>query len=46
MPNRQIADQLFIGRRTKATHVNTIYRKLNVSTRSAAAAWALRNGFG
>jgi non-specific serine/threonine protein kinase len=40
----QIAETLFISRRTVTTHLEHIYGKLGVSTRAAAAAWAVRNG--
>ena len=42
--DQQIADQLFISRRTAATHVSNIYGKLGVSSRAEAAAYAVRHG--
>jgi DNA-binding CsgD family transcriptional regulator len=42
--DRQIATALSISRRTAATHVANIYRKLDVTSRAAAAAYAVRNG--
>ena len=39
----EIADALFISRRTAATHVRHIYDKLGVSSRAQAAAVAVRN---
>jgi predicted ATPase/DNA-binding CsgD family transcriptional regulator len=39
-----IAQALFISRRTAATHVANILRKLGVNSRAAAAAFAVRNG--
>jgi non-specific serine/threonine protein kinase len=40
----EIADLLFIGRRTAETHVSAILAKLGVETRTAAAALAVRHG--
>jgi DNA-binding CsgD family transcriptional regulator len=42
--DRQIADALGISRRTVHKHVEHLLAKLCVSGRTAAAAWALRNG--
>jgi DNA-binding CsgD family transcriptional regulator/tetratricopeptide (TPR) repeat protein len=42
--NRQIADALFISVKTVGTHVSSILRKLDASTRSQAAAIAVRAG--
>jgi DNA-binding CsgD family transcriptional regulator len=39
----EIAEILYIARRTAATHVEHIYTKLNVSSRAEAAAWAVRH---
>lgn len=40
----EIAGELFISRRTVATHIAHIYNKLGVSSRASAAAWAVRHG--
>jgi predicted ATPase/DNA-binding CsgD family transcriptional regulator len=40
----EIARALFISRRTVATHAGHIYDKLGLSSRAAAAAWAVRHG--
>ena len=40
LTNREIGASLFISPRTVARHLENIYAKLSVSTRSAAAAWA------
>jgi non-specific serine/threonine protein kinase len=42
--NREIAETLFITQRTAATHVTNILTKLNLESRTAAAAWAVREG--
>lgn len=42
--NREVADRLVISEKTVARHLANTYLKLDVSTRTAAAAWARRNG--
>jgi HD-GYP domain-containing protein (c-di-GMP phosphodiesterase class II) len=42
--NRQIAEELHVTPRTVGTHVEHIYRKIQVSTRGAAAMFAMRHG--
>ncbi|MDQ3716358.1 MAG: response regulator transcription factor [Actinomycetota bacterium] len=42
--NRAIAARLVVGEETVKSHVSSIYRKLEVSDRSAAVATALREG--
>jgi non-specific serine/threonine protein kinase len=41
--DRQIADELFISSGTASRHVANILHKLDVKSRSAAAAWAIRH---
>jgi HD-GYP domain-containing protein (c-di-GMP phosphodiesterase class II) len=41
---RQIADQLVISRKTADRHVQNIYTKIGVSTRGAAALFAIEHG--
>jgi len=40
---QQIAEQLFISPKTADHHIQHIYTKINVSTRAAAALWAVQN---
>jgi DNA-binding CsgD family transcriptional regulator len=42
--DREVAEALFISRRTVTTHVTGILNKLGVENRAAAAVWAARNG--
>ena len=42
--NREIGARLHISRRTAEHHVQHIYTKIGVSTRSAAALFAAENG--
>jgi DNA-binding NarL/FixJ family response regulator len=42
--NRQIADELEISERTARTHVSNILGKLDLTSRTQAALWAVREG--
>ena len=44
LTNAQIARRLHISQRTAATHVRHIFDKLDVTSRAAAVAWAVRTG--
>jgi len=44
LSNKQIAARLAITQHTVATHVEHIFSKTGVSTRGAAAMYALRHG--
>ncbi len=46
LSNRQIADRLFISRRTVDAHVNHIYAKLRISSRVQLTIWARHCGPG
>ena len=43
LTTRQIADRLFISPKTADHHIQHIYGKINVSTRAAAALWAMQH---
>ena len=44
LSNPQIAERMFISRRTVATHLTSIFRKLGVTSRAGLAAAATREG--
>jgi predicted ATPase/DNA-binding NarL/FixJ family response regulator len=44
LTNQEIADAIFVSRRTVATHVDHILTKLDVRSRTAAVAYAIRHG--
>lgn len=44
MSNREIASALSISESTAISHVRSIFSKLDLSSRTAAAAWAIRHG--
>jgi DNA-binding NarL/FixJ family response regulator len=46
LTDAQVADRLVLSVRTVNSHVRSIYRKLGVSSRSAATGYALRQGLG
>lgn len=46
LSNEEIADMLVVSLSTVKTHVNHIFRKLDVSDRTQAALWAVRHGLG
>jgi HD-GYP domain-containing protein (c-di-GMP phosphodiesterase class II) len=43
LTTQQIADRLFISPKTTDHHIQHIYTKIGVSTRAAAALWAMQN---
>jgi HD-GYP domain-containing protein (c-di-GMP phosphodiesterase class II) len=44
LTSREIADRLFISPKTTDHHIQHIYNKIGVSTRAAAALWAIQQG--
>jgi DNA-binding NarL/FixJ family response regulator len=44
MSNKEIARQLSMSERTARSHVSNILMKLNLSSRTQAALWAIREG--
>ena len=44
LTNSQLAERLYISPRTAAVHVSNILSKLGMSSRTEAAAWAVRTG--
>ena len=44
LTNKEIAERLVISRKTVANHVEHIYAKIGVSTRTAAALFATQHG--
>jgi pimeloyl-ACP methyl ester carboxylesterase/DNA-binding CsgD family transcriptional regulator len=45
LPNRDIAARLVLSEKTVGTHLASIFNKLGVGTRGAAAAYAFRHGY-
>jgi DNA-binding NarL/FixJ family response regulator len=43
LPTRDIAERLFISAKTADHHIQHIYNRVGVSTRAAAALWAMQN---
>jgi DNA-binding NarL/FixJ family response regulator len=44
LSNREVAEELVVSRRTAEHHVQHIYAKIGVSTRAAAALFAMEHG--
>lgn len=43
LTTKQIADRLYISAKTADHHIQHVYNKIGVSTRAAAALWAMQN---
>jgi len=43
LTTREIADRLYISPKTADHHIQHVYTKIGVSTRAAAALWAMQN---
>lgn len=46
LSDAEVAEQLFLARRTVNTHLTSIYTKLDVNNRAAATRWAIEHGIG
>ena len=44
LSNGEIADALFLGKRTIETHISSIYRKLGATSRTEIALWIVETG--
>ncbi|MEE8046736.1 MAG: LuxR C-terminal-related transcriptional regulator, partial [Dehalococcoidia bacterium] len=44
LSNDEIGEKLFVAQSTIKTHINRLYRKIDVSTRAQAVSWAAQNG--
>jgi DNA-binding CsgD family transcriptional regulator len=44
LSDAEVAERLFLSRRTVNSHLSSIYSKLGVSSRTAAAHWAVEHG--
>ena len=45
LTTQEIADRLYISPKTADHHIQHIYNKISVSTRAAAALWAMQHAF-
>jgi DNA-binding NarL/FixJ family response regulator len=45
LSNEEIADRLFVSGNTLKSHIRATYRRIGVSSRPQAVAWAMQNGF-
>lgn len=46
LTDAEVAERLFLSRRTVSSHLTSIYTKLDVSNRAAATRWAIENEVG
>ena len=44
LTTREIGDRLYISPKTADHHIQHVYTKIGVSTRAAAALWAVQHG--
>ena len=44
MTDAEIAERLFVSRRTVTSHLTSIYNKVGIGSRAAAAVWAKDQG--
>jgi DNA-binding NarL/FixJ family response regulator len=46
LTNKEIANRMYISTNTVKRHLKSIFEKLEINTRAAASAWAIRMGLG
>ena len=46
LSNKEIADQLYLSLNTVKSRIRAAYRRLGLTSRSQAVAWAIRHGLG
>ena len=44
MTDAEIAEKLFLSRRTVSAHLRSVYNKVGIGSRAAAAVWAKEQG--
>ena len=44
LTDAEIAEQLFVSRRTVSAHLRSVYNKVGIGSRAAASVWAKEQG--